>query len=101
MNDRVALGSIVAVAILLGMAAVGTAEEVRQQLNPTMILNMLARPLETPESAFNAGLKYDATAPRPAPAPTNLSIVVRNPCPPGDIAHEAANLRPLPGRGRR
>lgn len=99
MNNRIALESIVAGALLLAMAAVGTAEEVRQQLNPSMILNMLARPLETPEAAFNAGLKYDATAPRPAP--TNLSIVVRNPCPPGDFAHEAANLRPLPGRGRR
>ena len=101
MTNRIALKSVVAGALLLGMSAVGTAEEMRQQLNPSMILNMLARPIETSEAAFNAGLKYDAAAPRPVPANTNLSIVVRNPCPPGDLAHEAASLRPLPGRGRR
>ena len=108
MNNRIARGSIVAGALVLGMSAVGTADEVRQQLNPSMILNMLARPIESPEGAFNAALKSDPTAPRPVRlyegdgrGKTNLTITVRNPCPPGDFAHEAAYLRSLPGRARR
>ena len=117
MTNRIALGSIMAGALVLGVSAVGTADELRQQLNPSMILNMLARPIESPEAAFNAALRSDPTAPRPVRPDegdvqpdgsvrygrgnTNLTITVRNPCPPGDFAHEAAYLRSLPGRARR
>jgi hypothetical protein len=117
MNDRITLVSIVTGALLLGTAAVGTAEELRQQLNPSMILNMLARPVETPQAAFNAGLRSDPGPSRSERADggevlpdgsvryghgsTSLTVIVRNPCPPGDIAHESAYLRSLPGRGRR
>src|SRR5712691_11126444 len=59
MNKRIALGSLVAGVLLLGLSALGTAEEVRQQLNPSMILNMLARPVESPEAALNAALRSD------------------------------------------
>ena len=108
MTNRIALGSLVARVLLLGLSAVAAAEEVREQLNPSMILNMLARPIESPEAAFNAALKSDPTAPRPVRpdegdgrGKTNLTVTVRNPCPPGDFAHEAASLRSLPGRARR
>jgi hypothetical protein len=30
----------------------------------------------------------------------SVSVMIKNPCPPGDIAHEMAAV-PLPGRGRR
>jgi hypothetical protein len=100
------------------LAATGaSAEEVRPQLNASVILNMLARPIESPEAAFSAGLRLDGTAPRPARADegqilpdgsvrygrgsTSLTVSVRNPCPPGDYEHEAAYLRSLPGRSRR
>jgi hypothetical protein len=114
MNSRFALGGIVAGMLLL--AATGaSAEEIRQQLNPSMILNMLARPTESPEAAFNASLRSEvARAARPDEGEvqpdgsvrygrgnSSLSVTVRNPCPPGDLAHEAAYYRSLPGRSRR
>ena len=63
MMKRIAvIGLVVAACGLVGAgdpAGVGTvaAEEVRQQLNAPMILNLLARPLESPEAAFNKELK--------------------------------------------
>jgi hypothetical protein len=116
MSSRIASGGIFAGALLLGAAAGVSAEEVRQQLNPSVILNMLARPVESPEAAFNAALKSDAAPRRALPdegevlpdgsvrygrGSASVSITVKNPCPPGDLAHEAAYYRPLPGRSRR
>jgi hypothetical protein len=102
--------------VLLAVPAAG-AEEIRQQLNPSVILNMLARPVESPEAAFNKALKGDAATARAPLAEDgevqpdgsvrygrgerNVTVTVRNPCPPGDLAHEAAYYRSLPGRARR
>jgi hypothetical protein len=101
---------------LTGMATVA-AEEVRQQLNAPMILNLMARPLESPEAAFNKELKNNAIVLKSDDAEVlpdgsvrygrggkSLTVTIRNPCPPGDIEHEMAQLSPyrqLPGRGRR
>ena len=69
MMKRIAVTGLVVAACGLagagGPAGVATAaaEEVRQQLNAPMILNLLARPLESPEAAFNKELKNYA-APR-------------------------------------
>ena len=117
MNSPIALGSIVAGALLLGAAAGVSADEIRQQLNPSVILNMLARPTESPQAAFNAALRSDPVAPRPPRSDegevladgsvrygrgnNSVTVIVRNPCPPGDLAHEAAYYRSLPGRSRR
>jgi hypothetical protein len=118
MVERIIVCGMVAGALLAGGAAPATAEEVRQQLNAPMILNLLARPVETPETAFNAALKNDTGAPRArrADEPEVLSdgsvrygdgsrgvtMTIRNPCPPGDLEHEALYYpRPLPGRARR
>jgi hypothetical protein len=116
MSSRAGLGAVWAAALVLA-AAGASAEEVRPQLNPSVILNMLARPVESPEAAFNAGLRSDGMAARQARADdgeilpdgsvrygrgsTSLTVTVRNPCPPGDFEHEAAYLRSLPGRSRR
>ena len=119
MMTRIAVtGLVVAACGLTGAAGVGTAaaEEVRQQLNAPMILNLLARPLESPEAAFNKELKNYA-APTKGDEPEvladgsvrygrgakSLTVTIRNPCPPGDIEHEMAQLssyRQLPGRRR-
>jgi hypothetical protein len=32
---------------------------------------------------------------------TGLTMIIKNPCPPGDLEHEAALYRSLPGRSRR
>jgi len=116
MIERVALAGF---AVVLGLAAAGpaAAEEVRQQLNAPMILNLLARPIEPPDVAFNKSLKRDVGAPAAERADggqvmpdgsvrygrangNNVSVMIRNPCPPGDFEHEAAQLRALPGRRR-
>jgi hypothetical protein len=110
-------GTAIAAALALVAVPAASAEEVRQQLNPSIILNMLARPVESPESAFNATLRSDTGVARAVRAEdgevqpdgsvrygrgnASVSITVRNPCPPGDLAHEAAYLRSLPGRSRR
>ncbi len=117
MSRGIALGSIVAAALLLVTVARASAEEVRQRLNPSIILNMLARPVESPEAAFNAALRSDPAPARPGRPDegevqpdgsvrygrgnASMSVIVRNPCPPGDLAHEAAYYRSLPGRSRR
>jgi len=117
MNSRIALGSLVAGAVLLGQAAGVSADELRQQLDPSVILNMLAPPTESPQAAFNAALRSEAVAPRPLRSDegevladgsvrygrgnNSVTVTVRNPCPPGDLAHDAASYRSLPGRSRR
>ena len=116
MIERIMLGGLVVAALAAGAAGTATAEELRQQLNAPMILNLLARPIEAPEVAFNKALKQDAGARRadrgdgPETLPdgsvrygraNGLSVTIRNPCPPGDLEHEASYQRPLPGRARR
>ena len=122
MMKRIAVTGLVVAACLTGAGgptgvATVAAEEVRQQLNAPMILNLLARPLESPEAAFNKELKNYAAVPKGDEAevlpdgsvrygrgPKSLTVTIRNPCPPGDIEHEMAQLssyRQLPGRGRR
>ena len=122
MMKRIAVTGLVVAACLTGAGgptgvATVAAEEVRQQLNAPMILNLLARPLESPEAAFNKELKNYAAVPRGdepevladgsvryGRGAKNLTVTIRNPCPPGDIEHEMAQLssyRQLPGRARR
>lgn len=117
MIRRAGSWSIGAATLLLLTAGVAGAEEIRPQLNPSVILNMLARPVESPEAAFNKALRHDAVTARAPRAEDgeaqpdgsvrygsenrNVTVTVRNPCPPGDFAHEAAYYRSLPGRARR
>ena len=122
MMKGIAVTGLVVAACLTGAGgptgvATVAAEEVRQQLNAPMILNLLARPLESPETAFNKELKNYAAVPKGDEAEVlpdgsvrygrgakSLTVTIRNPCPPGDIEHEMAQLssyRQLPGRGRR
>ena len=123
MMKRIAVTGLVVAACGLatagGLAGVSraAAEEGRAQLNAPMILNLMTRPLESSEAAYNKELKNYAAAPKgdePEVLPDgsvrygrgskNLTVTIRNPCPPGDIEHEMAQLsayRPLPGRGRR
>ena len=117
MSNRLVLATIAAGSLLATGTPGAWGDEVRPQLNPSLILNMLARPIESQEAAFNASLKSDAAVPRVSRADegevqpdgsvrygrggSSLTITVRNPCPPGDLAHEAMVYRSLPGRARR
>jgi hypothetical protein len=102
--------------VLLGGAVPAAAEELRQGLNAPLILQMLSRPVDKPEALMKEGLRRDAELSK-SPRPTDgqvmpdgsvrygtdsasVSVTIKNPCPPGDIAHEMATV-PLPGRGRR
>ena len=85
-----------------------------------MILNLMnqAGAVESLDKAFVESIKRDALAPRPSaldewePQPdgsmrnkrSGVRLVVRNPCPPGDIEHEfalAAYNRAMASKPRR
>ena len=102
--------------LLVGAAAPAAAEELRQGLNAPLILQMLSRPADKPETIMKEGLRRDAElskVTRPSEGQVmpdgsvrygsmdgaSVTMTIKNPCPPGDIAHEMAV--PLPGRGRR
>ena len=102
--------------LLLGAAAPAAAEELRQGLNAPLILQMLSRPPDKPETLMKEGLRRDtelSKSSRPTDGQVmpdgsvrygtdmaSVSVMIKNPCPPGDIAHEMGAV-PLPGRGRR
>ena len=118
MIERVLLGGVlVAAAGLTGLPAV-RAQETGPPAKPSMIFNLLNRPADSVESrdrAFNEAIKQDALAPKPGPLDewepqpdgsmrnrkTGISIIVRNPCPPGDIEHEFALAAYNRSRSRR
>jgi hypothetical protein len=102
--------------LLLGAAAPAAADELRQGLNAPLILQTLSRPADKQETIMKEGLRRDAElskVTRPSEGQVmpdgsvrygnmdgaSVSVTIKNPCPPGDIAHEMAV--PLPGRGRR
>jgi hypothetical protein len=106
MIERARLGGVLVVMLGLGWPAIGSAQEAPAPSRP-MIFNLINRPADSVESrdrAFNESIKQDALAPKPSgiddwePQPdgsmrhrkSGIVVVVRNPCPPGDIEHEFA-----------
>jgi hypothetical protein len=86
----------------------------------SLILNLMHQPgpIESREKAFIESIKRDLLAPQPSPLDdwvaqpdgsmrnkrSGVSLIVRNPCPPGDIEHEfalAAYNRAMAGKSRR
>ena len=112
----IVIGLVVSAVLGGGIASPAAAEEVRQGLNAPMILQMLARPAEKPESMMREMLRPDAVSAKPVRFDqpqmmpdgsarygtdgASVSMTIRNPCPPGDIEHEMMAQRSLPGRGR-
>jgi hypothetical protein len=93
--------------LMLGLAAAAGAEEMKTPISASMFLNMTSR-TEPREAAYDEALK---DKPRLAPRSDEgviqpdgsvrygrTTIVVRNPCPPGDFHYEPP---PLPGRRAR
>jgi hypothetical protein len=88
----------------IGTGGVAMAAEPDLARTPSMILELINRPVESQEQAFNRSLRSDGVAPvgpgvdawEPQPdgsmrnKKTGFSIMVRNPCPPGDVEHEFA-----------
>jgi hypothetical protein len=120
MTTRTVSFGLIATAIGIGAVLPASADEPQVKPAPApMILNLLNRPLESPESAFNKQLKNEIGAPlaqrndQPQILPDGsvrygsgsraVTVTIKNPCPPGDIEHEIAEMRAarqLPGRRR-
>lgn len=97
MTRRVALGFVVSVALAAAAAVPAAAEEIRQGLNPPMILQMFSTPAERPEAVMREMLRPDAVQARPVradrgqvmpngsvrygTAARGISITPRDPCP--------------------
>jgi hypothetical protein len=117
MTKLIVIGIVLSAVLAGGISAPAAAEEVRQGLNAPMILQMLSRPVEKPESVMREMLRPDAVQAKPVrfdqpqvmpdgsvrygTDAASVTMTIRNPCPPGDVEHEMMALRSLPGRGRR
>lgn len=117
MTRRSGIGLVLAAALAGGVTAPAAAGEVRQGLDAPMILEMVSRPAEKPESVMREMLRPDAV--RAAPVrldqpqvmpdgsvrygtdAASVTMTIGNLCRPGDIEHEMTALRSLPGRGRK
>ena len=116
MTRRIVIGLGLSAAAAAGMSSPAAADEVRQGLNPPMILEMPLRPVEKPESVMREMLRPDAIQAGPVrfdhpqvmpdgsvrygTGAASVTMTTRNPCPGGDIEHEMLALRSLPGCGR-
>jgi hypothetical protein len=117
MTRRIVTGLVLSAVALGGITAPAAADEIRQGLNAPMILQMLSRPAEKPESVMREMLRPDAVQAKPVrfdqpqmmpdgsarygTGAASVTMTIRNPCPPGDVEHELMALRSLPGRGRK
>jgi hypothetical protein len=104
MTERAWVGGVLAVVAGLMLPVVVGAGETSPQSAQPIILNLINRPIESRERAFNEDIKRDALAPRPSAIDeweaqpdgsmrnrkTGISVTVRNPCPAGDMEHEFA-----------
>ena len=74
-----------------------------------MILNILSRPIESQEAAFRQSIRDAVRQGEAGPGDStiriggaSLTIVVKDPCPDGELFHDTALVqRPRPGRTRR
>jgi len=100
------LAIVTSVLVVLAGGSVAAADEAKTALNASMILSIVAAPVDARKSAFDAGLKEPIARPLESSAGEVLPdgsvrygrsiVTVRNPCPPGDHL----DLPPLPGRRR-
>jgi hypothetical protein len=90
--------------VIIG-AGVAAADEAKARISPSMFLDLTAPRVASRDTAYLESLKTPpAVAPRPANGEVqedgsvrygNVTVTVRNPCPPGS-GHEEP--KPLPGR---
>jgi hypothetical protein len=94
-------------AAALALAAPVGADEMKSPVSATMLLNMTAPRMDSRDDAFNKSLREEGPAPRSMNGEVqpdgsvkygNVTVSVRNPCPPGSGHIEPP---PLPGRRAR
>src|SRR5437868_13618622 len=108
MNRRVRSSArLLAAAILGALAASGiaAADEVKTPIRASLMLNLTAPRAESRDTAYQESLRAEGPAPLRRGLGEvqddgsvrygDLSVTVRNPCPPGTAHYEPA---PLPGR---
>jgi hypothetical protein len=99
---------VVSLLMLLAGVATAAADEAKTPLSASMILNLVAAPVNARSNAYDAGIKDPAAARQPDATTGEVLpdgsvrygrtiVTVRNPCPPG----EHFEIPMLPGRGRR
>jgi|SRR5881397_2374566 len=90
--------------LALGLVTPAGADEAKTPINASLFLSIISTPVERRETAFDEALKSGGPPPR-EPAGVvqpdgsvrygNVSVTVKNPCPPGTAHYEPP---PLPGR---
>jgi hypothetical protein len=101
MRRKIAL----AVLLVLGTTGAAAAEEAKTRISPSMFLELTAPRVASRDVAYQESLKEPpSVAPRPPSGEVqedgtvrygNVTVTVRNPCPPGSLHDEPL---PLPGR---
>ena len=89
--------------LMLGMVIPAAADEMKTPIKASIVLDMVNRPVDSRQLAFDESIKREAPSPRGMmevlPDGTvkygDMSVTVKNPCPPGTAHYEPP---PLPGR---
>jgi len=88
----------------LGLVSPAGADEAKTPINASLFLSIMSAPVERREAAFDEALKGSGPPPLERGGVVqpdgsvrygNVSVTVKNPCPPGTAHYEAP---PLPGR---
>jgi hypothetical protein len=105
MSQRALVGGLLVTLIAGGTGIAGAGSEAQQPASISTILNMNQSrgSIDSWEKAFSESIKREALAPAKSAGDwelqpdgamknkrTGISLIVRNPCPPGDAEHELA-----------
>lgn len=109
-SRRAGFAAVVLVGIWLAVEAPALAEEARPSISAPMILNLISRPVESPDVALSEAIRREAASP-PAARPgepevlpdgsvrygrTTVRVIIKD-CP-ETSGHYDFGPRPLPGR---
>ena len=92
-------------AAALALAVPAAADEMKSPISASMLINMTAPRMDSRDDAFNKSLREEGPAPRSRNGEVqpdgsvrygNVTVTVRNPCPP-----ESGHIEPPPLPGRR
>jgi len=102
---RILLAALIGVVTILGLALPGQADEAKTPINASLLLSIVSSaPVDRRETAFDQSLKESGRPPLPPAGVVqpdgsvrygNVSVTVKNPCPPDSAHYEPP---PLPGR---
>ncbi|MBI1846692.1 MAG: hypothetical protein HY294_07390 [Candidatus Rokubacteria bacterium] len=99
--------AIVGAFALAAGASAAAAEEAKTPVSALLLLNIMSAPIESRVSAFDESLRRAGLPPKPPAGEVqedgsvrygNVTVTVKNPCPPGTLHYEPL---PLPGRRAR